>query len=209
MTNDDFLRTLQQTWQSQDHGATEVLQRLRRKRWEPHIGLAAAMLVCAVALLCGAWFAWIALHPGPLRLLYALSSAVLLISTPAVVIAVIRAVRSSLAWDEEPQALLRIGIRRAEGTLSVFRIQRRLIGVFAAFLALLWICQAAGLLHVTGFLVFYTVFCVVWCGAFWLSMMWQEPRTRGERDACIRLLALMDDTDEGAAQQPDVREHWV
>lgn len=208
MTEDDFIRALQQTWQSQDHGASEVLQRLRRKRWQAHRGLAAAMLVCTLGVLAGLGFAWAAIHPGPTRLLFALSSAVILISSPAVAVAVARALKSSLAWNEEPQALLRIGMHRAEGNLRVFRVQRRHIGLIGVFVALLWVCQAAGLLHALGFLVFYTVLCAAVCAAAWLYMMWQEPRVRGEHAACARLLAMMEDQEpmapaEALAESPD------
>ena len=195
MTEDDFIRALQQTWQSQDYGANQVLQRLRRKRWEPHIGLATAMLVCTGTLLCGVWFASIAIRPGPKQLLFALSSAVQLIISPAVGIAVLRALRSSLAWHEEPQALLRTGIRRAEGNLRVFRVMHRYMGVLAAFVALLWVCQAAGVLHSQGFLVFYSALCLAACMAAWLYMRWQEPRIRGELAACIRVLAMIEVND--------------
>jgi MFS family permease len=197
MTDDDFIRELQQTWQSQNHGATQVLQRLRRKRWEPHIRLAATLVGCGIAVLCAAWFAWIAIQPGPWRLLFALSAGVLLLSVPAGTVSTVWALRSSLAWDEEPQELLRIGIRRTEGALRFFSVQRWSAPVIAAFVALLWLCQAAGLLHAPGFLVFYTLFSGVVCAGAWLYLMWQEPRIRAERAACIRLLALMDAKDTG------------
>ena len=72
-------------------------------------------------------------------------------------------------------------------------------------MALLWACQAAGLLHSQGFLVFYTALCLGACIAAWLYMMWQEPRVRGEHAACIHLLALIEgtDTEEGAANEPE------
>jgi hypothetical protein len=202
--SDDFIRGLKQTWQAQDHDSSRVLARLRRKRWEPHVALAGAIIGCAAALAGGIWFAWTAAHPGPQRLLFALSAAVLLTTAPAVCLATVKVLAPSLAWHDEPRMLLRMGVRRADGTLQSFRIARWHVGVIAGFVTLLWLCQVSGVLHALGFLIFYTVFCLVVCAAAWLYMMWQERRILTERAACIRLLTLMEvDEEEGRASRDE------
>ena len=72
-------------------------------------------------------------------------------------------------------------------------------------MALLWVCQTAGLLHSQGFLVFYSALCLAACMTASLYMMWQEPRIRGELAACIRLLAMMEVSDT-AAEEPSAHE---
>jgi hypothetical protein len=204
---DEFIRGLRDTWQSQNHDAAQVLQRLRRRRWDPHLELTSALLACGSAMLGGVWFAWVAAQPGPQRLLFTLSAAALLIAAPAVWLATLTALRQSFAWHDQPQMLLRIGIRRAEGMLQSLRIMRWHLGGIAAFVALLWICQGLGLLHALGFLQFYTAFCAVVCSVAWLAIRWREPRIRRERDACTRLLAVMQvqEPDPGEAPQPTQR----
>jgi hypothetical protein len=198
--SDEFIRGLRDTWQSQDHDAAQVLQRLRRKRWEPHLALASALLGCGAAMLAGVWFAWVAAHPGPQRLLFALSAAMLLITVPATCLATVTALRQTFAWHDQPRMLLSLGIRRAESTLQSLRIVRWHIEAIGAFVAVLWACQGLGLLHALGFLMFYTAACAVVCSVAWLVTMWYAPRARAVRQACIRLLAAMEDQepDEGA-----------
>src|SRR5687767_831309 len=116
--NDNFLRRLQGDWQSQDHDAAKVSRRLRRSRWMPHIVLGSEIVACAVALLVGIWFAWVAVHTEEHELLFALSAGVLLIAAPGLCVASVMARRHSLAWDvETPETLLQVGMRRIESSL--------------------------------------------------------------------------------------------
>lgn len=190
--NDDFVRSLRETWQLQEQDAAKTLKRLRRNRWTPHIVLAAEMLGCAGALLVGIWFAWVAVHVQENGLLFALSAAVMLVSVPGLTIATAVARRASLAWvDETPQMLLRLGIRRAESSLQAIRLGRWNIAIVLAFVAILWILESLGSIHALSFLRFYTTVCFVasLVGGTWLTL--RVKHVRAERDACIRLLAII------------------
>lgn len=190
--SDNFIRGLQDDWQSQDHDATEVLRRLRRTRWMPHVVLGAEILGCAFALLVGIWFAWVAAHTGEHKLLFALSAAVMLIAAPALGIASVIVRRHSLAWDAEtPESVLTVGIRRAESSLSAIRIGRWHIAIIALFVTTLWMLQAIGVIHAARFLVFYTTVCLAVSVAGWLWMLSREKRLRSERAVFVRLLAAL------------------
>ncbi|GFE82454.1 hypothetical protein GCM10011487_44540 [Steroidobacter agaridevorans] len=195
--DDDFIRSLQGDWQSQDHDAAKVLRRLHRNRWTPHIVLGAEILVCALALLVGLWFAWVAARNEQHKLLFALSAGVLLLTAPALCVAGVRARRHSLAWDAEtPESLLQIGIRRAESSLRAIRIGRWHIAIVAAFVITLWVVEALGFIHSIDFLILYTTICLAVSIASWLWMMWREKHVRREHAACVRLLAMLKVEDE-------------
>jgi hypothetical protein len=195
--DDDFIRSLQADWQSQDHDAIKILRRLHRTRWTPHIVLGAEILVCAFALLVGLWFAWVAAHNEQHKLLYALSAAVMLLTAPALCVAGVMARRPSLAWDAEtPESLLQIGIRRAESSLRAIRIGRWHIAIIVAFVMTLWVVEALAFIHAIDFLIFYTTVCLVVSVASWLWMMWREKRVRSEHAAFVRLLAMLKVEDE-------------
>lgn len=190
--DDDFIRNLKATWQSQDHDATAVLGRLRRSRWKPHVALAAEIVGCACALLVGIWFAWTAVRTDEHRLLFALSAGVMLTAVPLLTIASVLVRRASLAWDDEsPETMLRMGIRRYESKLQAMRLWRWHIWIVAAFVAGLWILEGLGLIHAPGFLILYTAVCIGVSLAAWLWMKWRERLIRGDLDACVRLLAMI------------------
>jgi hypothetical protein len=190
--DDDFMRDLKATWQSQAHDAAAVLERLRRNRWRPHLALAAEILGCACALLVGIWFAWTAAHTQQHRLLFALSAGVMLTAVPLLTFASVIARRASLAWDDEtPQTMLRMGIRRFESTLQAMRLWRWHIWIVAAFVAILWVLELLGLIQAPGFLALYTAICFAVSLAGWSWMKWREKIMRKELDACTRLLAMI------------------
>jgi hypothetical protein len=165
---------------------------LRRTRWMPHIVLGSEIVGCAFALLVGIWFAWVAAHTEEHELLYALSAGVMLIAAPGLCVATVIVRRHSLAWDAEtPESLLHTGIRRTESSLSAIRIGRWHIAIIALFVTVLWILEAAGLIHAVGFLIFYTAVCVAASAVAWLWMTWREKRLRGEHAALVRLLAAL------------------
>jgi hypothetical protein len=190
--SDNFIRALQGDWQSQDHGAAGVLQSLRRNRWTPHLVLAAELLACVAALGVGLWFAWVALHDVQLKLLYALSAGILLLSAPGLAVAGIRARRASLAWaDETPESLLEVGMRRAESTLRAIRVGRWHLAIIAVFVITLWVVEALGFLRAYDFLALYTAVCGVVSGVAWVWMVRSEKRARSEHHACARMLATL------------------
>jgi hypothetical protein len=190
--NDNFIRGLQGDWQSQDHDAARVLSRLRRTRWMPHIVLGAEIVGCAVALLVGIWFAWVAAHTEEHKLLFALSAGVMLLAAPGLCVASVLARRHSLAWDAEtPETLIQVGLRRTQSSLSAIRIGRWHIAIIAFFVTTLWVLEAIGLIHAVDFLIFYTAVCVVVSALAWLWMMWREKQLRAEHAVLVRLLTAL------------------
>jgi hypothetical protein len=146
-----------------------------------------------VALCVGLWFAWVAVNNAEHRLLFALSAAILLIAVPVLGVATAMMRRSSLAWDDEtPETILRIGIRRAEASLQVMRVGRWHIAIIAGFVAVLWLLQLLGLIDALGFLIFYTAVCAIVSLGSWIWMAWRIKAVSAERDACRRLLTLLE-----------------
>jgi hypothetical protein len=189
---DELIRSLQRDWQSQEYDASDVIRRLRRRRWTPHLVFALEALGCCLALGVGAWFAWVAAHQSEHKLLMSLSAAVLLITVPLLGVATALARRPSLAWDDEtPESILRIGIQRADASLRVMRVGRWNIAVVAGFVVLLGALQLLKLIDALEFLVFYSSVCLVVSLGSWIWMAWRIRVVRAERDACIRLLATL------------------
>jgi hypothetical protein len=187
--NDDFIHELRGTWQSQDHDVANALRRVRRHRWMPHLILALEISSCVVAWLVGMWFAWMAGHAEVHRLLFALSAAAMLISAPAFAIASFMARRRSLAWDaESPEALLRVGVCRAESSLRAIRVGYWHIAIITAFVVALWIAQALGFIDAIEFLMFYTALCGVMCSVSWLWMARRTKQLRSDHAAYLDLL---------------------
>jgi hypothetical protein len=190
--SDDFIRSLQDDWRAQDHDADRILRDLRRARWLPHVVILAEILLCIFAFGTGLWFAWVALHTEEHQLLFSLSAAVLLLSAPALCVAGVIARRPGLAWEAEtPESLLRVGVRRAESSLRAIRIGRWSAAILGAFLTTLWALELLGLLRAIEFLVPYTAICSLVAVVSLLWMSWRARRARRERDACLRLLSIL------------------
>lgn len=101
--------------------------------------------------------------------------------------------RHSLAWDHAtPESLVRVGIRRAESSLSAIRVGQWHFGIIAVFVVMLWILQALGLINAARFLLFYTAVCTVIAVTAWSWMMWRERHLRNERAVLARLLAALE-----------------
>ena len=190
--NDEFIRGLQRDWQSHEPDVGEMLRRLRRTRWLPHVVFGLELLGYALALFVGVWFASVALRMPEHRLLFALSAAILLTTAPALGIASAMARRDSLAWgDETPESILQIGIRRANASLRIVRVGQWHLAVIAMFVALLWILQFAGWVDAFRFLVLYSLTCLVASLGSWLWMRRQSRKARAEQEACRQLLAAL------------------
>jgi hypothetical protein len=190
--NDEFIRSVQADWRTQGNDIDEIVKRLRRNRWTPHVVLGLEILVCVSAFLAGLWFAWVAVHHEQDRLLYVLSAGVMLLTAPALCVAGVMARRASLAWDvETPESLLNVGIRRAESSLRAIRIGRWHVAIIAAFVVTLWVAETLGFVHAVDFLIFYTLICLAVSFAGWLWMGWHEKSVRSEHAACVRLLAAL------------------
>lgn len=189
---DELVRELQRDWQSLDCDADEIVRRLRRNRWMPHLVLALEILGCVLALCVGLWFAWVAVNNSEHRLLFTLSAGILLIAVPVLGVATAMARRASLAWDAEtPESILRIGVRRAEASLRVMRVGRWHIAIIASFVAVLWMLQLMGFIDAWAFLVFYTAVCAIVSLVSWFWMARRIRAVSAERDACARLLTTL------------------
>jgi hypothetical protein len=187
--SDDLIRSLQREWQAQEYDAGEVLRRLQRARWTPHLVLALEVLGCCLALGVGVWFAWVAAHQPEHKLLFTLSAAVLLIAVPVLGIATALARRPSLAWDDEtPESILRIGIRRADASLKAMRVGRWHVAIVAGFVALLWALQWLQFIDALEFLIVYSSVCLVVSLGSWIWMAWRTRSVHAERNGCVRLL---------------------
>lgn len=190
--SDDLIRSLQRDWQSQEFDASQVVSRLRRARWIPHLVLALEILGCCITLGVGIWFAWVAGHQPEHRLLFSLSAAVLLIAAPALGVATALARRASLTWDDETsESILRIGIRRADASIRAMRVGRWHVAIVAVFVAILWTLQLLRFIDALEFLLFYTAVCLAASLCAWTWMARRTRIVRAERDACIRLLAAL------------------
>lgn len=190
--NDEFLQELRGTWQSQTHDTDEVLRRLRRRRWAPHLALAGQAAGCVLALTLGVWFAWMAISIPQQRVLFALSAGVMLVVVPPMCWMSMVVRRSALRWhDETPQSLLLTGIRRADASMQTLRLARWHISAIGGFIAVLWVCQALGLIDAVRFLVFYTTVCMAAgaSGLLWIRV--RMDRVRRGHDACMRLLETL------------------
>lgn len=191
--SDDFIRSLQGDWQSRDQDVSAALRRLRQTRWVPHLVLGAEVIGCAIALLVGIWFAWVAAHNEEHTLLFTLSAAIMLLAAPALCIASVVARRESLAWHAEtPESILNVGIRRVESSLTAIRIGRWHVAIVALFVVALWLLQSIGLINAMKFLTFYTSVCLAISLTAWAWMRWREKRLRSERAALHRLLAALE-----------------
>ena len=187
---DELIRILQRDWQSQEYDASDVIRRLRRRRWTPHLVFALEVLGCCLALGVGAWFAWVAAHQSEHKLLMSLSAAVLLITVPLLGVATALARRPGLAWDDEtPESILRIGIQRADASLRVMRVGRWNIAIVAGFVVLLGALQLLKLIDALEFLVFYSSVCLVVSLGSWIWMAWRIRVVGAARDAWFRVLA--------------------
>lgn len=184
---DEFLEELQTNWRGQGAEFTEAHERLRRQRWWPHLALGYELAATVVVMGVGVWFALMAWKLD--SLLFGMSAVILLLAAPALAVAAYLARKDSLRWEEEtPESVLVAGVRRADASLRIVRLGRVHLAVIAAFVALLWACETAGLIHARDFLVLYTVVCAVTVACYLPWLAWREKRVRQERDTCQRLL---------------------
>jgi hypothetical protein len=184
---DDFLAGLRSSWRSQDAELTDLLVRLRRQRWRPHLALALELLATAVTMGVGVWFATIALEQR--SLLFGMSAGILLFAAPALAAMAWVARRDSLRWEEEtPESVLVSGMRRAEASLKVLRLGRVHLGLIAAFVVALWAMELGGWIGARGFLVIYTLICAAIAAIYLPWLAWRRKRVERECAECRRLL---------------------
>jgi len=163
------------------------MRRLRRNRWQPHALLALELAGAALGLVYGFWLATIAAKLG--SLLFALSAAAMLVGMSVFAVGTVLARRRSLRWEEEtPEGVLTVALRRADASLRAVRVGRWQVVIIASFVAILWAAQAMGLIHASGFLVFYSAACVVTVIPYFIWLGRREKRVVAERAACRKLL---------------------
>ena len=184
---DEFLEELQSSWRGQDVALADVLSRLRRRRWRPHLALGFELLMTAVTVGVGVWFASMAVRLD--SLLYGMSAGILLTAAPALAAAAWLARKDSLRWEEEtPDAVLISGMRRADASLKVLRLGRVHLAAIAGFVVILWATELAGLISARDFLVLYTLICAATVALYLPWLAWRQKRVKQERAQCQRLL---------------------
>ena len=184
---DEFLEELQSSWRAQDVALADVLSRLRRRRWRPHLALGLELLMTAVTVGVGVWFALLAVRLE--SLLYAMSAGILLTTAPALAAAAWLARKDSLRWEEPTsEAVLISGMRRADASLKVLRLGRIHLAVIAAFVVVLWATELGGLISAGGFVWLYTLVCAATVALYLPWLAWREKRVQRERAQCQRLL---------------------
>jgi hypothetical protein len=191
--NDEMMEELQASWRAQDVALANLQEKLRRRRWRPHLALGIELLCTAGTVGFGVWFAWMAVESG--SLLFAMSAGVLLIAAPALAVAAWVARKDSMRWeDETPESVLALGLRRADASLRVLRLGRVHLAVIGAFVLVLWATELGGLINARRFLVIYSLTCAAMAALYLPWLAWRERRVSQERAECQRLL---DDLREG------------
>lgn len=185
--SDDFLRQARTAWQAEHTDVGEMLRKLRRKRWAVHRALTVEWIGGAAAFMVGVFF--FAMSVWTHQLLFILSAVVLLVGMPLSMSANLQAHRTGLRWeDETPEGVVATVLRRAETSLKTIRIGRWGVLAIGAFVAVLWIAQAAGLIRAASFLKLYTAAAFITCAPYLLYLHRRERRALGERAACQRML---------------------
>jgi hypothetical protein len=117
-------------------------------------------LFCALAAIAaGVWFGflfWQLSSPmcGVLAIL-------LVLSGPALAVAIFVARPYMPDEHEPPESLLVDRIHRADTALQVVKFGRAHVGVMWSYAVVLWLCEAGGMVSLKGLLVFFTFACAV------------------------------------------------
>ena len=191
---DDFLRTAQSDWRDQPVELIRIRGLLRRRRWAPHLMLGLEILGGLAGFAVGLWFLWMVLTAG--GLLYVLSAVVMLAAMPVSIVVSVIARRDALHWeDETPEGVLRACLVRAEASLRAIRIGQFGVAVVGAFVAVLWVAQASGLVRALDFLVIYSLASAGICLPYFLYLWWRTQQIRREQAACTRLMSDLSGAD--------------
>jgi len=194
--SDSFFDQLRADWTAQNTDVASALARIRRQRWRPWLALVREICGYAVALLAGAFFVLLALQSEDQRPLYVLSAGALLVLPPSFAVVQLLIRRRALTWaDETPEALLRVGLRRAEVTLRLNRMNSRGIAALCAFVLVLWAAKWAGMFEAHDFfLIVYTSACVVASLCVWHWSRTAAKCARRDRDIYAQLLRDYDES---------------
>ncbi len=185
---DPFLQNLKGDWQNQEADIAGLARRLRRARYVPHLLLAVEILGGLVGLAGGLLILVAAIRSG--EALFYLAAPVLLIGTPLLAIAALRARRGSLRWeDETAESVLRTALARAESSRRAIQVGRWGVYTLAGFVAALWAALALGIVGHVEFVVRYSAVCAAWVAIAWAWLEFRTRRVRREMAACRAALA--------------------
>lgn len=185
---DPFLQDLQRDWHRQEAGIADLMRRMRRARYVPHLLLAIEILGGLVGLAGGLFILVAAIRTG--EALFYLAAPVLLVGTPLLAIASLRARRGSLRWeDETAESVLRTALARAEGSERAIQVGRWSVYTLAGFVVALWVALACRIIGHAGFVVGYSVACAAALAAAWAWLEFRTRRVRRELAGCRAALA--------------------
>ena len=187
MMTDDPVAEFRADWHRQHIDVVALAERSRRWRRRMHLLILADVVAGLVGLGAGLIFAFAAWRRHDW--LFGLSAFTLLLLCPTFAIALIRT-RLSADWkDETPEGTLQYALARTLAVDKILRLELWNGVALLCFVAVVWICVAAGLISRRYPLVFMSA---IWIGtaiAALLWVKWRAPRNALEKQQCRRLLA--------------------
>jgi hypothetical protein len=170
----DFPLELKKDWTRQRLEIETLTRKLRRDAIYWRLLLVLSMLMGAVGIAAGIWFAAIALHQRDL--LHALAALALLTAIPPAAVAEFRARRDALKWhDPTPEGVIRHALRRVDATKRLLRITFANALVLISLAAIVWISVGLGLIKGDAPLVLITL---LWIGFGFATLVWVRWRSR-------------------------------
>ncbi len=85
-------------------------------------------------------------------------------------------------------SVLRTALRRSEASLRVIRFGRWQLAVICAFVLVLWVACALGLIRERWFVIFYSLVSLATVVPWFFGLRAYERRVLAERANCERLL---------------------
>jgi hypothetical protein len=183
---DDFIASLKADWDRQTAETQVIL--LRRRRWTPHLLLAADALGAIALTAGGLGFATAAVRFGDL--LYVLSAIAMLLFALPLVLVGIRMRWRALDWDDETSAgVLASYLRRLGATEQIVRLSRRGAYTLLALAGAVWMGEGAGIIRQPTPILAVITGTWMMAGAIWLCWVRSRlARIGRERRGCEALL---------------------
>lgn len=186
--SDDFLSDARTAWRAEQPDIAPIRLRLRRRQRALQLHLALELIGGSLGFLIGLLFFALAVRTH--ELLFVLSAIALLVAMPLTMTANVEALRPRFRWeDQTPEDVVAAARHFAEASLRTVRIGRWGVLVIAGFVVFLWLAQASGAVHATGFLTLYTVTALLTCTPYLLILRRRHRRAIRECLACDAVAA--------------------
>jgi hypothetical protein len=183
----DFPPELKKDWTGQRLEIETLTRKLRRDAVYWRLLLVLSMVMGAIGIAAGIWFAAIALHQRDL--LHALAALALLTAIPPAAVAEFRARRDALKWhDPTPEGVIRHALQRVDATTRLLRITFANALVLISLAAIVWISVGLGLIKGDAPLVLITL---LWIGFGFAALFWVRWRSRTNGRAGERCQMLL------------------